>query len=112
MKPGTADFDVGQMAAEMYCLAAFRDRELGTRLLEAFLKSYRETRERGEADAAKVAVRIGAHLITMMPNAWSGEATEEQVKEQVDVAAKLIKMGAERDESGLRESIVRQLLEQ
>lgn len=34
-KPGTPDFDIGQMAAEMYCLACFRD---ATRAVEGVLE--------------------------------------------------------------------------
>lgn len=114
-KPGTPDFDVGQMAAEMYCLACFRDAELGNALLKAFLKWYEEGRKQGVSMelVAKVAIRIGAHLMVMMPTAWSvrsEEASEEQVKEQLKVADRLLKMGVERDEKALRRSIIAPLL--
>ncbi|KAF2724120.1 kinase-like protein [Polychaeton citri CBS 116435] len=112
-KPGTAAFDVGQMAAEMYCLAAFRDRGKGMAMLEAFLKGYRERRERegGKVEAAKVAIRIGAHLLQIMPNAWGAEAGEERVKMEINVGVELIKMGWEKDGPKLRESVVRSLAE-
>ena len=106
-KPGTAAFDIGQMAAEMYCLAAFRDEELGMSLLRAFLRSYKGNRH---ADAAKVAIRIGAHLLVMMPSAWANEGTQERIREIADIGADLISMGWRRDDAGLRDSIVGPLM--
>ncbi|KXT14515.1 hypothetical protein AC579_9578 [Pseudocercospora musae] len=73
---GTAAFDVGHTAAEMYGFAAFRDRERGMALLNIFLSSDRG----GFSDPVKivdVAIRIGAHLFTAMPGAWSNEATDD-----------------------------------
>lgn len=56
-KPGTAAFDIGQMGAEMLCLARFRHRDQGSLLLQAFLRAYRaETLT--IVDAAAVAVRM------------------------------------------------------
>ncbi|KAK3711531.1 hypothetical protein LTR37_009522 [Vermiconidia calcicola] len=104
-KPGTAAFDIGQMAAEMYCLAAFRDQDLGSSLLNEFLRSYKENRQ-GSVDAAKVAIRIGVHLFVIMPKAWSNEASEERIKQVLSIGADLIRMGCARDEAGLLRSIV------
>ena len=108
-KPGTAEFDIGQMAAEMYCLAVFRDHRLGTSLLEAFLRSYKESRK-AEVSAAKVAIRVGVHLFVIMPRAWSNEANPERIKEIVKVGAELIRIGWEKDEAALRESVVGSLM--
>lgn len=104
-KPGTAAFDVGQMGAEMVCLARFRSEEAGGLLLEAFSRAYRRVRE-GEVDVAGVAVRVGAHLVTMMPRAWEGEAGQEGVRKGVDEGVELIRMGWERDERVLEKSAV------
>ncbi|KAK3711366.1 hypothetical protein LTR37_009746 [Vermiconidia calcicola] len=108
-KPGTAAFDIGQMAAEMYCLAAFREQGLGSSLLNEFLRSYKSNR-RVPVDAAKVAVRIGVHLFVIMPKAWSNEASEERIKQVLSIGADLIRMGCERDKAGLLRSIVRPLI--
>ncbi|KAM0719683.1 hypothetical protein Q7P37_003814 [Cladosporium fusiforme] len=104
-KPGTAAFDVGQMAAEMLCLARFRSAEKGGLLLESFLEAY-EAERLGGVDAAGVAVRVGAHLVTMMPRAWKAEAGEDGVMNGVEEGVELIRMGWERDEDGLRKSAV------
>lgn len=109
-KPGTAEFDIGQMAAELYCVAAFRDRQLGIGVLDAFLQSYRETRSVA-VDVAKVAIRIGAHLMVIMPNAWRSEAaSEEDIDEQLRVANELVKIGVNREMEGLRGSILKPLV--
>ncbi|CAG8617461.1 4915_t:CDS:2 [Scutellospora calospora] len=79
-KPGTAAFDVGQMGAEMLCLAHFRY-------------------------AAAVAVRIGAHLFTIMPRAWTAEYGEEKVGLALQQGLELLKIGWKRDEAALRKSI-------
>lgn len=109
-KPGTAAFDIGQMAAEMYCLAAFRDRERGLLLLNSFLTAYRERRQNATVDAANVAVRIGAHFFAIMPFSWTDVASEEQVREELKLGAELIRMGMEGDRKALEESIVRPLI--
>lgn len=104
-KPGTAEFDVGQMAAEMYCLEVFRDQKLGSILLRSFLESYRDARE-SPVDAAKVAIRIGVHLVVIMPRAWSTEGCTEQIDQAVSYAVDLIRIGHSRDEGRLSSSIV------
>lgn len=108
-KPGTAEFDIGQMAAEMLCLAMMRHSALGFSLLSTFLKAYRERRQ-GTVDAAKVAIRIGAHLIVMMPKAWRNEASAGQIQNGVQTGVGLMRMGWERDETRLRGSIVGSLM--
>lgn len=104
-KPGTAAFDIGQMAAEMYCLAAFRDHDLGLALLKGFLKAYKNSRE-GAVGVAKVAIRVGVHLLVTMPVAWSNEASHDQINEITDIGADLIRIGWHGDEKGLRDSII------
>ncbi|KXT07464.1 hypothetical protein AC578_566 [Pseudocercospora eumusae] len=104
-KTGTAAFDIGHMAAEMYCLAAFRDRERGMALLNSFLSSY----QRASSDPVKivdVAIRIGAHLFTVMPGAWPNEAMDDQIKEQLQVGAQLISAGVDNDLKKLRKMII------
>lgn len=110
-KPGTAAFDVGQMGAEMLCLAHFRDSERnGQLLLEEFFRCYKARRQ-GSVDAAAVAIRIGAHLFTMMPRAWTAEVGEEKVKKLLREGFDLLKMGWENDEAALKNSIVRELMD-
>lgn len=104
-KPGTAAFDVGQMAAEMLCLARFRCAEKGGLLLKSFLDAYKAERQ-GVVDVAGVAIRVGAHLVTMMPRAWREEAGDDGVKKGVEEGVQLIRMGWEKDEEGLRRSAV------
>ena len=109
-KPGTAEFDIGQMAAEMYCLARFRKgaREESMALLDAFLGSYK--RERSvEVDAAKVAIRIGAHLFVIMPMAWANEATEEEIGRVAEEGREFVRMGWERDGEALGRSVLASL---
>ena len=110
-KPGTAEFDIGQMAAEMWCLATFRKgaREQSLKLIDAFLSSYGATRSVG-VDAAKVAIRIGAHLIVMMPMAWSSEVGKERIREAAAEGREFVRMGWERDEEALARSILGPLL--
>jgi aminoglycoside phosphotransferase (APT) family kinase protein len=109
-KPGTAAFDIGQMGAEMYCLAKFRHPEQGHILLQEFFGAYRAARKTS-VDAAGVAIRIAAHLFTMMPRAWTAEAGEEKVKAALQQGFELLKMGWERDEAALKNSIVGALME-
>ena len=109
-KPGTAAFDIGQMAAEMYCLAAFRDHELGTSLLNAFLRTYKECRQ-AKVNAAQVAIRIAAHFMVVSPNTWLNDSTPESVKELTDMGRDLIRMGWENDQAGLRRSIIGTLMD-
>lgn len=110
-KPGTAEFDIGQMAAEMWCLATFRKgaRAQSLALLSAFLKSYKVSRSVG-VDAAKVAVRIGSHLFVIMPRAWASEGSPEQIKNAAAEGREFVRMGWERDEEALRRSVLAPLL--
>ena len=108
-KPGTAEFDIGQMAAEMYCLAAFREHEPGMKLLRAFLTAYKASRN-VEVDAGKVAIRIGAHFMIIMPSAWSNEASEQDLRDVLKIGADLIRMGWNKDAESLRNSIVGSLM--
>jgi len=109
-KPGTAAFDVGQMGAEMLCLAKFRHPEQGHLLLQSFFSAYRTKRETS-VDAAGIAIRIAAHLFTMMPRAWTEEAGKEKVEAALQQGFELLKIGWERDEAALRKSIVGALME-
>ncbi|KAK4507156.1 hypothetical protein PRZ48_000890 [Zasmidium cellare] len=108
-KPGTAEFDIGQMAAELYCVAALRNRELGMAVFDAFLRAYRETRTVA-VDAARVAIRIGSHLMVIMPNAWTAEGSKEQIDEQLRIGDELIRLGISGDHEGLMGSILRPLI--
>lgn len=108
-KPGTAEFDIGQMAAEMYCLAAFRHHETGMAMLQSFLKSYKDTRNVA-VDAGKVGIRIAAHLIVMVPGIWSSEDPQQRMKDAIQLGADLIRMAWDHDMNGLRKSIVGSLL--
>ena len=108
-KPGTAEFDIGQMAAEMYCLAAFRDYETGMELLRAFLAAYKESRN-VDVDTGKVAIRMGAHFTVIMPNAWSNETTDQRLRDVLEIGADLIRMGWEKDTKSLRTSIIGTLI--
>lgn len=56
-KPGTAAFDIGQMGAEMFCLAQFRYRDQGSLLLQAFFQAYKAD-SLMVVDAAAVAIRM------------------------------------------------------
>jgi aminoglycoside phosphotransferase (APT) family kinase protein len=109
-KPGTAAFDIGQMGAEMLCLARFRHPEQGHTLLQEFFSAYKVERKTS-VDAAGVAIRIAAHLFTMMPRAWKSEAGEEKVRVALQQGFELLKIGWERDEVALRESVVGVLME-
>ena len=108
-KPGTAEFDIGQMAAEIYCLARFKDHDKGSAMLDAFLKAYGEERGEGLVDAAKVAIRIGVHLLTVAPTAWRNEVDEGKIREIAKTGAELVKMGWEKDVDKLEQSIVKSL---
>jgi aminoglycoside phosphotransferase (APT) family kinase protein len=109
-KPGTAAFDIGQMGAEIFCLAQFRYPEQGSLLLQGFFGAYRAERKTS-VDAAGVAIRIAAHLFTMMPRAWKAEAGEGKVKAVLREGFELLKIGWERDEAALRKSVVGVLME-
>jgi aminoglycoside phosphotransferase (APT) family kinase protein len=109
-KPGTAAFDIGQMGAEILCIAQFRYPEQGDLLLQEFFGAYRAERKTS-VDAAGVAIRIAAHLFTMMPRAWKAEAGEGKVKAVLQQGFELLKIGWERDEAALRKSIVGVLME-
>lgn len=110
-KPGTAEFDIGQMAAEMWCLARFRRnaREQGLALIAAFLDSYHHARK-SPVDAAKVAIRIGAHLLVIMPRAWASEAAAEEIAGAAAEGREFVRMGWERDEVALRRSVLSPLM--
>jgi aminoglycoside phosphotransferase (APT) family kinase protein len=56
-KPGTAAFDIGQMGAEMLCLARFRSEDQGSLLLRTFFQAYKAERK-ADVDAAAVAIRM------------------------------------------------------
>ena len=56
-KPGTAAFDIGQMGAEMLCLARFRHHDQGSLLLRTFWEAYKAD-SHGNVDAAAVATRM------------------------------------------------------
>jgi aminoglycoside phosphotransferase (APT) family kinase protein len=56
-KPGTAAFDIGQMGAEMLCLARFRSEDQGSLLLRTFFEAYKAERK-ADVDAAAVAIRM------------------------------------------------------
>jgi aminoglycoside phosphotransferase (APT) family kinase protein len=56
-KPGTAAFDIGQMGAEMLCLARFRSEDQGSLLLREFFQAYKAERK-ADVDAAAVAIRM------------------------------------------------------
>ena len=56
-KPGTAAFDVGQMGAEMLCLARFRSEDGGSLLLRSFFQAYKAERK-ASVDVAAVAIRM------------------------------------------------------
>ena len=109
-KPGTAAFDIGQMGAEMLCLAQFRHSEQGHLLLQTFFSAYRAKRK-ASVNAAAVAIRMAAHLFTIMPRAWMAEVGEEKVKAALQQGFELLKIGWERDEAALRKSIVGVLME-
>lgn len=110
-KPGTAEFDVGQMSAEMWCLARFRKdaRDQSLVLLERFLNSHK-ARRNVAVDAATVAIRIGAHLLVIMPMAWSVEATEEEIRTAAAEGREFIRMGWEKNVKALEESVLWPLL--
>jgi len=97
-KPGTAEFDIGQMAAEMYCLATFRNHanDQSFAMLEAFLAAYKAMRKVA-VDAAKVAVRLGSHWLVIMPTAWAAEATPDQTRTATIEGRDFVRMGWERD---------------
>jgi len=110
-KPGTAEFDIGQMAAEMYCLATFRNHanDQSLAMLEAFLVAYKATRK-VTVDAAKVAVRLGSHWLVIMPMAWAAEATPDQIRTATFEGRELARMGWERDTAALRSTVLDPLL--
>jgi aminoglycoside phosphotransferase (APT) family kinase protein len=56
-KPGTAAFDIGQMGAEMLCLARLRSEDHGSLLLHSFFQAYKAERK-ASVDAAAVAIRM------------------------------------------------------
>lgn len=56
-KPGTAAFDIGQMGAEMLCLARFRHEDQGLVLLRNFFQAYK-AKSKASVDVAAVAIRM------------------------------------------------------
>lgn len=108
-KPGTADFDIGQMAAEMYFVAAFRDHTLGMAALRAYFQAYRAQRQE-KVDVAKVAIRIAAHIFVIGTRYWQADADAQNFKKQLVVADELLRLGVARDENALRDTIVGSLI--
>lgn len=105
-KPGTASFDIGQMAAELYCLARFRDEERGWMVLRTFLNEYRADMGPESVDIAKVAIRAGAHLVVIGPLGWGKHIGEQKVQELVAEGVKLIGAGWRRDKIALEDSFL------
>lgn len=108
-KPGTAAFDIGQMAAELYCMARFVDQERGGLLLQNFLREYRACG--GQTSAAKVAIRVGAHFVVIGPMAWGERIGKTKLEELVADGIKLISAGWREDVSALQETMLAPLLD-
>lgn len=108
VKPGTAAFDIGQMATELYCIACFNNQDAGTALLESFLLAYKSHVE--VVDVAKVAIRAGAHLVTFGPGVWRNMIGEEKLKTLVSNGVQLIKAGWERDDVALSKTMLKSLM--
>ena len=94
-----------------YSLAVFRDYELGTRLLNAFLRSYKECRQ-GKVDVARVAIRMAAQFFSVILSTPLHEVTQEDVQGIAKMGRDLIRMGWEKDEAGLRNSIAGALMDE
>lgn len=52
-----------------------------------------------------------AHLFTMMPRPWTAEKGEGRVREVLEEGFGLLKMGWEKDDAGLRHSVVGVLID-
>ena len=48
----------------------------------------------------------GAHLFVIMPTAWKAEVDESKIKEVLEEGFELLRMGWEKDELALKNSIV------
>lgn len=105
-KPGTAEFDVGQMAAEMYFLMKFKNEESGAAMLEAFLATYSRNRH---VDAFRVAMRAGAHMVVIGPMT-NPDATEHEVELLVNEGVDFVRAAWTSDESYIRSSVLSPLL--
>ncbi|EME88214.1 uncharacterized protein MYCFIDRAFT_169875 [Pseudocercospora fijiensis CIRAD86] len=95
-KAGTAAFDIGQMVS----------RPRRTHLVETltYLKWYTGSRNSqwyGAVEQFLVelpgSIYSTTHLFTIMPNAWLKEATNDQIREQLQVGAELISAGVDHD---------------
>lgn len=98
-KPGTAAFDIGQMAAEMYCLAKFKDWEKGMALLEGFLGTYRDAisnagmDQESEGDEEGYARRIGGDVVADMSSSRPARRLVDPAKVSIRIGAHLVVMG-------------------
>lgn len=109
-KPGYAGYDIGQMAAEMFFLAFYRDYSLGIQLLSAFLRTYKEHAEGGKIAVDKAAIRAGAHILFIAPIAWTNEGSQKQLQEIGSIGFELIPAGWENNGEVLKKSLVGCLL--
>ncbi|KAH0028194.1 hypothetical protein KCU78_g3708, partial [Aureobasidium melanogenum] len=104
VKPGTSSFDIGQMAAELYCLSQFANKEGDSAVLTAFFDAYGSNIE--HVDIVKVAIRVGAHFIVMAPTVWGGLVEPRRVSALLHHGVQLIKTGWDRDDGMLRSSML------
>lgn len=107
---GTKWFDIGQMAAELYCLARFRDEERGKEMLEGFLRGYKSGA--GQVEGCKVAIRIGAHLVVMGPVGRERQVEQAALRKVVEEGIEMIRAGHEQDIDALRKTIVAMFLKE
>ncbi|KAH0166050.1 hypothetical protein KCU67_g4474, partial [Aureobasidium melanogenum] len=104
VKPGTSSFDIGQMAAELYCLSQFANKEGGSAALTAFFDAYGSNIE--HVDIVKVAIRVDAHFIVMAPTVWGRPVEPEGMSALLHHGLQLIKADWERDDDILRSSML------
>lgn len=97
-KPGLAEFDVGQMAAELWMVSYFtgtgeeEEGDLAGVVLRAFLSRYEEVR--GErVDWNRVAIRVGAHLVVISPLGWEARVGRRRVGDAVQRGLELCGKG-------------------
>lgn len=109
-KPGLAEFDVGQMAAELWMVSYFtrtgdgEEGDLAGVVLRAFLRGYEEVRG-GWVDWNRVAIRVGAHLVVISPLGWQARVGRERAGEAVKRGLELCERGYRGKVNGAEECL-------
>ncbi|KAF2221487.1 kinase-like domain-containing protein [Elsinoe ampelina] len=94
-KPGLPEFDVGQMAGELWMVRHFTEgqgegKNLAGVVLEAFLERY-DAEIKVEVDWNRVAIRMGVHLVAICGIGWEARVGRERVVEVMRKGLELCK---------------------